>query len=290
MKQNGILKSVLAALFVFLFVGLVLPSCDEEVDPPPPIVSINGIKNMYPEWEDSIPANTPFELDIKASNEEHLTSFTIEKRVNGEPWIQIFDTALSGAYSFDYRFKGTTGSEAGLEIYKFRATSEASESATAEITNIGTLDVDNDLLLFEKGQNEEPYTIYNFYGDELGSFSLVDGVLLDENEQTEKHDLRDDTEPDNVWAWPARWRSENGGKFKKMSASTWSDINTDADIEAAWNMAGSEESTVSLVRGDLVLMKLGGNGNLALIEILEVLETDNHSDYIQFRYKRQNVE
>lgn len=287
MKEFKMVKSVFLAMVLVLLVGVILPSCDEEVDPPPPIVSINGVKYEYPEWEDSIPVNTPFELTIRASNEEHLTSFGITKSVNGGPPISIFDTVLIEVYSFDYQFKGVTGSEEGKEIYRFIASSEASESASAEITVTETLNLDKDLVLFEKEMNEDPYTIYNFYGDELGSFSLVDGVLLAENEQTEKHDIRDDTEPDNVWAWPARWRSENGGKFKKMTVGTWTDINTDADIEGAWVAAGSEESYVTLVRGDLVLMKLGGNNKLALIEIIEVLETDNHSDYIQFRYKRQ---
>ena len=285
----------LLSLFTLVTLGaLFITSCgDTTGDNPTPKPVLNYLAGSeYISQNTSLAANVPFKIAITASHTDNITSFKIIQSLDGSVDVELFDSAdIRTKLISEYIFNGTTGENAGTEIYTFTVSDKDGNttSKSITITNLGDPGLGLDVFEFEN-DGTTPFRVYNFRGVKSGAYGITIGGNVLSNEPNSDKDIQDSTALAETSNWPARWTSRNGTTFKKVDASSWASITNDAEIEAAWTSASGAEATfVSVAKGDVYLLNLKNAGDYALVEITDVVSTPgaDNNDYVQFKYKKQ---
>lgn len=276
------------SLFALLAVGaLFFSSCggtDETPDPKPVLNFLAGVDFLSEDTE--LSANTAFKIAITASHVDDITSFKIIQSLDGTTDVDVFDsTDIKTKLISEYIYSGTTGANAGSEIYTFEVSDKDGNTTTKaiKITNLG--DPGNNLEQLEVDNNDNPWRIYNFRGPQEGAFGITVGSALFQSAPENEKDIQDSTT--SAETWPARWTSRNGSTFKKLSGGEWNTITNDATLKAAWDNGGTAQSVVNIAEGDVYAMKLAGGDDYALVLVTEVNRAVARNEYVQFVFKRQ---
>lgn len=279
----------LLSLFTLLSFGaFFLSNCtgtEEEPDPKPVVNFLGG--SAYLSEDATFAANTPFTVGITASHTENIVSFKVVQSLDGTPSVELVDSADFRTKNFTYDFEGTTGTEAGTEIYEFIVADKDGNSTTKTITITNIGDGGADLSVLEEDNNGDPFRVWNFAGPNAGAYEIGVGSLTSGESNSQK-DIQDSISADEIQeqTWPARWTSRNGTTFKKAADNAWSTITNERGIEEAWNAAGEAQASVEVEDGASYILKLKGGDKYALVTITAVEETTgNNLDYVQFIYK-----
>ena len=279
------------SLFTLLSVGaLFLTNCsgtDGDVPEPSPVVNFIGGTD-YVDEDVSLAANSTFTMGITASHSSNIKSIKITRAISGNVAIELLDSSVNDKVITDFFFTIATQNSAGTEVYSFIVADKDGNSTTKSITVSNLGDPGKNLVEFLSDNNSETFKVYNFRGPKSGAYSVTVGVSLTSTDANNEKDIQDSTTITETGSWPARWTSRNGTAFRKVAGSSWSTISNDSELLAAWNAAGTSETSVDITNGDLYILDLGNGGAFALVEITDVVTTANdNNDYVEFRYKKQ---
>lgn len=274
--------------------SIFLASCGDEgneVDDPKPVVNFLG-GSEYIDEDAELAAGTAFQMAITANHDKNIRSVKVTRSVDGNPAIELVDSAFNDKSIAEFVYSGSTLAEAGEETYSFIVADKDGNSTTKSviITNLG--EPGRDLVVIEQDNDGNTIKVYNVEGPNLGAFGITVGTALSTGDDDIEKDIVDATLRSELPNWPAKWKSLNGTMFKKVTTSNWASVTNDAELVAVWEASGNAVSELSIVDGDLIVMDLGGSGDngYALVEITEVVTTpSNNEDYVQFRYKRQDL-
>lgn len=279
------------SLFALLSVGaLFLTNCsgtDEDVPEPSPVVNFIGGTD-YVDEDVSLAANSTFTMGIIASHESNIKSIKITRAISGNVAIELLDSSVNDKVITDFFFTITTQNSAGSEVYSFIVSDKNGNSTTKSLTVTNLGEPGKKLVEFLVDNNKDSFKVWNFRGPNSGAYGISFGDNLNASEANDEKDIQDSTTLSETSTWPARWTSRNGTEFRKVTASSWSTITNDSELLAAWDVAGTSETTVEIADGDLYILDLGNGGAFALVEITDVVTTSSdNKDYVQFRYKKQ---
>jgi hypothetical protein len=279
------------SLFALLSVGaLFLTNCsgtDDDVPEPSPVVNFIGGTD-YVDEDVSLAASTTFTMGITASHSSNIKSIKITRAISGNVAIELLDSSVNDKVITDFFFTITTQNSAGTEVYSFIVADKDGNSTTKSLTVTNLGDPGKKLVEFLVDNNSETFKVWNFRGPNSGAFGITLGDNLNASEANDEKDIQDSTTLNETSTWPARWTSRNGSMFRKVTTSSWSTINNDSELLAAWAASGTSKATVNITNGDLYILDLGNGGAFALVEITEVVTTaTDNKDYVQFRFKKQ---
>jgi hypothetical protein len=279
----------LLSLFALLGVGaLFFSSCGSEKAPEPkPVLNFIGGADFVSSDVD-LTANTAFQIAITASHVENITSFRIIRSLDGSVDEDVSDTAeYKTKVISEYIYMGTTGPDAGTEIYTFIVADKNGNSTTKAITIRNLGDPGRNLETLTEDNDGNSFRVFNFRGPNEGAFGITVGSPLFQSFPNSEKDIQDSiSEADTDW--PARWTSRNGTTFKKLSDDAWNTVTNDATIAAAWEFGGTAQTTVSVAEGDVYVLNLAGSDVYSLVRVVDVVSTPSDNlDYVEFEFKRQ---
>jgi hypothetical protein len=282
----------LLSMFALLAVGaLTLTNCttDDGTPDPSPVVNFLGGAAFVDE-DISLAASTDFAMAITANHTQNIKSLKVTQEINGGVAVEVVDSTFSDKTITQFIYNGTTADTEGTEVYTFIVADKDGNSTSKSITITNLGNPGNDLVEFLADNDGETFKVWNFRGAKLGSYGITDGINYSSTDPDAGKDIQDSTTAAETGSWPARWTSRNGTEFRKVTASSWSTITNDAELLAAWDVVGTSETTVDVTDGDIYILDLGNGGAFALVEITAVESTSgDNNDYIQFRYKKQNL-
>jgi hypothetical protein len=288
MKNIKLLSLFALVTFGALFISSCGTTDDDDTPAPKPVLNFLGGSEFIDE-DISKTSDQPFKIAITANHTSNIKTLTVTQSIDGGAEIPLLDSSLSEKIIAEYIYTGTTALTAGTETYTFTVADKDGNSTSKSIviTNLGDPGLNLDVL--ETDNNGATFKVYNFQGALPGAYGITVGGSLRSNESNDDKDIQDSTGLSETSNWPARWTSRNGTTFKKVSASSWSSITNDSEIAAAWAAGGTPTTFVSVTNGDVYLLNLKSAGKYALVEITDVVSTAgaDNSDYVQFRYKKQ---
>jgi hypothetical protein len=288
MKNIKLLSLFALVTFGALFISSCGTTDDDDTPAPKPVLNFLGGSEFIDE-DISKTSDQPFKIAITANHTSNIKTLTVTQSIDGGAEIPLLDSSLSEKIIAEYIYTGTTALTAGTETYTFTVADKDGNSTSKSIviTNLGDPGLNLDVL--ETDNNGATFKVYNFQGALPGAYGITVGGSLRSNESNDDKDIQDSTGLSETSNWPARWTSRNGTTFKKVSASSWSSITNDSEIAAAWAAGGTPTTFVSVTNGDVYVLNLKSSGSYALVEITDVVSTAgaDNSDYVQFRYKKQ---
>lgn len=285
---------LLALAAIVSFGTVFIQSCGPGDDPEPyPEVNFIGDAG-FTALDASINGGTAFKIGVVATHTVKLTKLEIFVSYDGGPNLRpadctVCDSSIDGT-NLRAVYSGNTRLVAGTEKWTFRVTDKNNNSTSKSITITTTAGTGDNLIEISKDNDNNTLKVYNFKGPKAGAYDLKNGGNLLSGDPNADKDIQDSTRDEEVATWPARWGSRNGTMFKLVTAYTYAQVTNSSILADAWTSSGNaKEALTGIKSGDLIVAKLRGQDEYALILVTNVNSTPgDNNDYIEFKYKKKS--
>ncbi len=268
----------LLGIFAMLFGIFTLTSCDDDPKPAPTVTILHS---GVPATSAQLAPNTAsYMLTGNARASANFKSIKITLTYNGATNtvkdildFEKNDTVYTFMEEINLAGKNSAGSSVTITV-----------SVTDQQDQVGT-----GTLNIGFGSSETPMKssgsgmIYNWYSSNASAWDLVNNRSRKAADSDSDKDMVNPSSTD--WSFKKEWYSKNGTQFVKNNSFNYNN----PTVEAAAAAFSGGSTSISVSQGDIIIAKLRGGSEYAVIKVTEIRETsiENNDDYIKFEYKKK---